>query len=774
MKLVRLAVLVLPALATPRPVGDGRDALARFPAPPAHATDVWLGEGDGVTLAPGAVKEALGRNLLAAGPLNPGTRAASQTVGGMLTVGSVAVLEGDDTTVSLVMTGFGMMHSNLAAVSRRFIAAFGDEYDQIAVFLSFVDRLSQQALAYQLPVKNDVRGIGLGLFDQSQAFGSRGRMQTVLNMKRITLYGRDAADDPDNGLYAVWAQEAAHRWLVYLNYRREGEVRDSQALRGRQNAHWARNVQADASLMDGYLWRDNADDTYTPVERGKRYGALDQYGMGLRAASEVPPFFVLEDLRDEDGQEVKTGPLVRGSRYQGRRIDLTIDDIIRASGKREPSSDAAARDLRMGVVLVGPPGRPPEDLIGEASRIDQTRRLWTEFYDNAGGGRGKVCTELARPCRGEAFTFEQVEIEEAPELAVRDGVVAPGEPAVLRVKVTNVGSEAGVAKVRAAAPGQLTFRAEVTETPLLAPGQAATITIAARASSAATCAKPVAVQLSAPGRLGTSAGQGTVVLGLLPRQLDSLEDAEASTWRVDPDGTDTAQKGRWAVGMPARTTAFDVTLQPGGAFSGSRAFVTGLSGEEIDNVDGRTTLESPAFSIADLREPYLSYQVYFVSADFEQEVLVPAKEGSLRVEASLDGTTWAVIDGMGGIATGWQRRLVRLAAAFDATALRAAQTVRFRFIAEEAAGSGNPVVEAAIDDVGLYGEVPVCALSPEERGTDPEDTGQTNRQRPGGDTGCACRLGLPGRGGGTSALTFPLVLALLLARKRLGRGRRLP
>ena len=35
-----------------------------------------------------------------------------------------------------------------------------------------------------------------------------------------------------------------------------------------------------------------------------RYGALDQYGMGLRTASEVPPFFMLEAMTDMEGRPV--------------------------------------------------------------------------------------------------------------------------------------------------------------------------------------------------------------------------------------------------------------------------------------------------------------------------------------------------------------------------------------------------------------------------------------------------------------------------------------
>ena len=126
-------------------------------------------------------------------------------------------------------------------------------------------------------------------------------------------------------------------------------------------AHWKNNVQADGSILDGYTWKDNGDGTFTPMDRGVRYGALDQYGMGLRAGQRGPPFFMLEAMTDMEGRPVMTG-FARSGRYRAQRVDLTIDDIIRANGPREPESDPAAEDLRMGVVLLGAPGLSADQL----------------------------------------------------------------------------------------------------------------------------------------------------------------------------------------------------------------------------------------------------------------------------------------------------------------------------------------------------------------------------------------------------------------------------
>ena len=175
--------------------------------------------------------------------------------------------------------------------------------------------------------------------------------------------------------------------------------------------------------------------------------------MGLRKASEVPPFFMLESLSDLDGRPITT-MFLRPGKYKGNKIDLTIDDIIRANGPREPERDPVAEDLRMGVMLLSAPGQPASELIGEAFQIDNTRRLWTDFYNAAGGGRGKVCTQLLRPCRGDAFELGEPELVESPRLKTKDGAVSHGEPVVVNVKVTNTGDAPGRAALQVECGGR--------------------------------------------------------------------------------------------------------------------------------------------------------------------------------------------------------------------------------------------------------------------------------------------------------------------------------
>jgi hypothetical protein len=293
--LARLAAVVIPVLLAARPLGNDRFALSGRANPEPHGVDVWMEHSGAVDFDLVGLKAASRAQLNRPQPhpadgiqlAEPRTPASPH--GGFLVVGSVALLEGDDATVTRMGPGWAIAGANLPNLTTRFIQAFGDHYDQIAIFLSFNDQASPNSLAYQLPARNDTRGLGIPVYDNTALFGSTGKMQGVLNMKRIGLYGRDAADDPDNGLYAVWAQEAAHRWLVYFRLRRATDSANSEALLGRMYAHWKNNVQADGSIMDGYSWVANDDGTFSPKDRGVRYGALDQYGMGLRRPARCRP-----------------------------------------------------------------------------------------------------------------------------------------------------------------------------------------------------------------------------------------------------------------------------------------------------------------------------------------------------------------------------------------------------------------------------------------------------------------------------------------------------
>jgi MYXO-CTERM domain-containing protein len=513
--------------------------------------------------------------------------------------------------------------------------------------------------------------------------------------------------------------------------------------------------------MDGYLWKDNLDGTFTAVERDKRYGNLDQYAMGLIPAKDVPPFFLLEEIRraTDDVLLDDRAAVLPGSRYKARKMDLTINDVIRAMGPREPASDPSATDMRMGVVLLTSPNVSAEQVVGEADRIDRTRKLWDGFYNEAGGGRGKVCTELLHPCRGPSLSYGLPTLT-AKSSTPAGGVPAPNDNFVLKLPITNTGNAAGTFAVRADAKGALAFAHDVVTSASLPPGQTATLTFEGRVTLGTPCGEPVKVDFATvekPGRANPSKGSAAVLVGGVAGPSDALE--SGSGWMVNPDGTDTATTGRWELGTPERSDAFEFVVQPGAAWSGMRAFVTGgpkgTDPSANDVSGGLTTLQSPPLRLAGLDKPFLSYQVYFVAADFQNEVLVPAGGDSLVVQASADGKTWTEIDRVVGMGIGWQRRLVKLADRLPAAAL-AASDLRLRFVAEDT--DVPTVVEAVVDDVALFGQASTCGL--------PGPVGGAGGAGGGGSPGCDCRLAGPGRPVSPAWVALLGAAALLRVRRR--------
>jgi len=87
-------------------------------------------------------------------------------------------------------------------------------------------------------------------------------------------------------------------------------------LLGRDQAHWSFFLDSDASVMEGNDIEDKGGGRFETVGIAHGFSALDQYGMGLRAAAEVPPFFYVEapdDFRPNRPYKAGTGqPPTRG------------------------------------------------------------------------------------------------------------------------------------------------------------------------------------------------------------------------------------------------------------------------------------------------------------------------------------------------------------------------------------------------------------------------------------------------------------------------------
>ena len=272
------------------------------------------------------------------------------------------------------------------AIAKAFLREFADDYDHLIVFLDFPQSFGT-AFAFEFTLKNEIRGLGNEVFDFSGATGSKGRLRSFVQMGTLSRY----PNDPDtsflgtNSSLDILGQESGHRWLAFLNFADEnGEPSD--ALLGRDLAHWSFCHNTLASDMEGNEIRDDGGDHFTTIAATERYSPLDQYAMGLIGPDDVPPFFFVDPCDNR-----AAAPLI-GAVMLGHRIDVTIDQVIAAEGPRVPAANKAPHSFNMAFIVVGPSGEPPSDAA--IARVDRIRAAWEPYFARATDGHGSVSTTL--------------------------------------------------------------------------------------------------------------------------------------------------------------------------------------------------------------------------------------------------------------------------------------------------------------------------------------------------------------------------------------------
>src|SRR5207247_2448441 len=134
----------------------------------------------------------------------------------------------------------------------------------------------------------------------------------------------------------ILGQETTHRFGPFVRFRDAASA--SVALLGRQSAHWNYFLNSEASVMEGNEWsRKRGRHVYRTF---KRYSKLDQYLMGLRGPSEVPPL-----MRITNPQPLLSGTI--GSFLS--TFDKT-DNAFRDAGKDFGSLDRL-KGLRLAIQL---------------------------------------------------------------------------------------------------------------------------------------------------------------------------------------------------------------------------------------------------------------------------------------------------------------------------------------------------------------------------------------------------------------------------------------
>jgi len=274
---------------------------------------------------------------------------------------------------------------DFVALGRRFYASHPDDFDQLVIFAN-ARTTDRGVFAFEFTVANEVSGIGVDIYDSSRDFGSGGRLRSIVNMDALFKYPEDPRQKflGENNTLSILGQECGHRWLAYMEYR-DGAANSSDLL-GRDQSHWSFFFDSDASHMEGNDITDNGNGTFRTVGAVSQYCALDQYAMGLRLPSEVPPMFVVRGANGSAEQAPQIGVDVRGTRK-----DVRIEDVVAAMGPRVPSAASAQKNFREAFIYIVTQTRETGD---ELAKLERIRSSWETFFSDSTGRRGSMSARL--------------------------------------------------------------------------------------------------------------------------------------------------------------------------------------------------------------------------------------------------------------------------------------------------------------------------------------------------------------------------------------------
>jgi hypothetical protein len=278
-----------------------------------------------------------------------------------------------------------------AQAARRFYATHGDRFDQLVFWTDTT--VVTDAFAFESTVANAIRGLGSDTFDQAADFGSAGALQSVMVMDRAAKYG----DDPnarilnENSALAVIAHETGHRWLTQFTFA-DGRGGVSDALLGRQRAHWSFFMDSDASVMEGNDIDELSAGSFRTIAAAERFSRLDLYGMGLVGPGDVPPVFYVDAPANVSPGSTRESAPRTGVTFTGTRRTVRIEDIVSAVGARQPAADGSPRLHRQAWVYVITRGSSPSQ--ADLTRLERMRREFEPYFRRLTENRMTLTTAL--------------------------------------------------------------------------------------------------------------------------------------------------------------------------------------------------------------------------------------------------------------------------------------------------------------------------------------------------------------------------------------------
>jgi hypothetical protein len=174
--------------------------------------------------------------------------------------------------------------------------------------------------------------------------------------------------------------------------------------------------------------------------------------MGLRPASQVPPWFVVQNpvlssslpfgfsSRCSVSTLASCAPF-SGVEFSGTRRDVALDEIAMRVGPRVPAYDQSQKDFRIAFILVTQRGQSPR--AASLQTLETLRAEWPRFFQQAVEGRGTVNADLL------STSISELRTTIAPDGSRR--IESTGLPEFTQVGYATLESAAGISVLRSLA-----------------------------------------------------------------------------------------------------------------------------------------------------------------------------------------------------------------------------------------------------------------------------------------------------------------------------------
>jgi len=343
-------------------------------------------------------------------------------------------------------------------------AAFASIPDRVQFLTVFTDReVDGPSPVRGVAVKNLDRGLGLPLFDRGTVFGAH-NLEHVVVMNDLSFWDEDPTRPPRHPAYAyapstlaVLAHEAGHRWLAEAST-------PAGPLGG--DGHWSFFLDSGGSLVGGNRLVENADGSFTTGRGLEGFGPLDLYLMGLLPPEQVPPTRIVEEATGFVPASSAAGrPFDESSRpeagvtFRGRERRVTIEDVVRATGERQPRFGESPRSFRMAFAIVVPAGSPPDPEL--VAKVERVRHAFGPFFQSATAGAGRMGTSLPLGMTTTPPTEDRSLAEGDPQLLAAEIRPRGSSRYALKIEFADLGEDLTAVELIPDAPGSTPTTVEV-------------------------------------------------------------------------------------------------------------------------------------------------------------------------------------------------------------------------------------------------------------------------------------------------------------------------